>query len=440
VATPGPALRDFEAYWSAGATWNAGANPYSRAVWDRERTVPGVDPRRDELLPFVGPPATLLLWSLLARLPYLGAAAVWAALLGIALLTLVFVALRGAYAPITTRFVLAGCALAVSFGPLTSDVALGQLALPAFAAAALLVVSRSLWTRTAAACMAFAQPNASAGLISQLGRNRTTAALLLGLVATYALGALAAGWQWPWMYALLLVAHSGAERFSVIQITPSAIAYGFGASPPVAMLAATVAATLAIAAAIVVARQVRDSFARFAAFSALLPFVAGFVHEHDLLVAYGAAAWCAIRTRGTARAVALGGTLLVAIDWLGLAQRPTGIVQCALLASAVLFAFTALGERAPLRAQFVPVALVALLFIAAAALATRHPAPIWPDALTAFHAPAAASVAEVWRDEQRAAGLLDAVAPWALLRSLSLTGCALLAYAICRRSTSDRTA
>ncbi len=128
------------------------------------------------------------------------------------------------------------------------------------------------------------------------------------------------------------------------------------------------------------------TFARFAAFSALVPFVAGFVHEHDLLVAYAAAAWCALRTRGTTRALALAGTLLVAVDWLGLAQRPTGIVQSALLALAALLAFTTLGETHEWRTQWIAAAAVALLFGAGAFIGAHHPAPVWPDALATFRA------------------------------------------------------
>ena len=62
AATAGPLARDFEAYWSAGVTANAGADPYSRRIWKAESSVAGVDRRRDELLPFIGPPATLLVW------------------------------------------------------------------------------------------------------------------------------------------------------------------------------------------------------------------------------------------------------------------------------------------------------------------------------------------------------------------------------------------
>ena len=125
-------------------------------------------------------------------------------------------------------------------------------------------------------------------------------------------------------------------------------------------------------------------------------------HEHDLLVAYAAAAWCALRTHGTTRAVALAGTLLVAVDWLGLAQRPTGIVQSALLALAALLAFIALGE-----ARESPSAVDCGCCRRAAlwrgrVIGAHHPAPVWPDALAGFRADPAASAAQVWLAEQRA--------------------------------------
>ena len=440
ASTPGPTLRDFEAYWSAGAAWNAGENPYGRAIWSFERTVNGVTPSRDELLPFVGPPPAVALWSLFARLPYDRAAAIWIGVLLAALAVMVATTLRGALTAPTPSAVLAALALAIGFGPLTSDLALGQIALPSFAAAALVVVARSQWAGMAAAYLAFAQPNASGGLISQLGRNRATGAIALGILATYVLGAMTAGWSWPIAYAQVLAAHAGAERLSAIQLTPAAIACGFGASPGAAAVVGFACAGLAIAAATLIATRTSDTFARFAAFSALVPFVTGFVHEHDLLIAYAAAAWCALRTRGRTRALALAGTLLVAVDWLGLAQRPTGILQSALLALAALLAFSALGETQQWRTQWIAAAAVALLFCLGAFAGAHHPAPVWPDALGEFRAAPAASAAAVWLEEQRVAGLTAAVPAWALLRAFSLTGCALLAYAIYRRPTSDRTA
>jgi hypothetical protein len=222
---------------------------------------------------------------------------------------------------------------------------------------------------------------------------------------TYALGVVTAGWSWPVAYVAAAAVHGGAERFVTIQLAPAAIAYGFGATPRNAQLIAAVAAMLAVAAALLIALRVREVFARFAAWSALVPFVAIFLHEHDLLIAYPAALWCALRTCTTARTLALGGALLVSIDWLGLAQRPTGIAQSALLAIAAVTAFIALGDAVEARIAWRVALPVAVLFAGAALLAAHHPAPVW-----------------------------------GFLRALPLLGCALLAYAIYRHCPYRRTA
>ncbi len=442
VHTPGPLARDFEAYWAAGSAWNAQANPYGRAIWKAERGIAGVDAGRDEVLPFVGPPATLLVWSIAARWPYQIATAAWWTMLGFSLLALVATVLRGSGTPFRILPFLGALLLALAFAPISSNLALGQLALPAFLGAAALTVlaDRSVLGAALCACLAFAQPNAALGLLSQLGRNRATLAMVLGALATFSLGVVAAGWAWPLAYARVLAAHGAAERFVAIQFSPAAIAYGFGANPWAARLFGAFVALLAIASAIATALRVTDRFARFAIFSALAPFVAGFFHEHDLVVAYAAALWCALRTRAAVRTVALAGTLLVGIDWLGLAQRPSGIAQCLLLAIAAFAAFVALGDNAGARYVAPAGAATAALFAGAAILATRYPVPIWPDTLAQFHAPVHATVAAVWLGEQRASGLLAAVPAWALLRSLSLLGCGLLAFAIYRHSTYCRTA
>ncbi|HEY6327207.1 MAG TPA: hypothetical protein VIW73_11915, partial [Candidatus Cybelea sp.] len=335
-----------------------------------------------------------------------------------------------------------GALLALTFAPISSDLALGQVALPAFAGACALVAlaDRSLPAAAACACLALTQPNAALGLLSQLGRNRATLALLAGLLATYALGALVAGWAWPIAYARLLAEHGAAERFDAIQLTPASIAYGFGASPVAARVAGVAVAAIAVAAAIAIALRVRQRFARFAAFSALAPFVAGFVHEHDLVVAFAAALWCALRTGGNTRALALTGTLLVCVDWLGLAQRPTGIAQSLLLSIAAFAAFVALGEPVELRRAAPAGLALAAVFTVAAFVAVRHPMPVWPDALGSFAATSHASPAAVWLAEQRASGLLAAAPAWSVLRALSLLGCALLACAIYRHSSRCRTA
>ncbi|HEY1656073.1 MAG TPA: glycosyltransferase 87 family protein [Candidatus Tumulicola sp.] len=433
--TGGPFLRDFEAYWSAGATANAHADPYGRAIWNAERGIPGLDGSRDELLPFVGPPATLLLWKPLARLPYVDAARVWFVILLAAALALATAALRASGERLSWAGFIATAALALAFGPLTSDLALGQIALLAFLAALLVTLpmvatARSGLPAAIAAFVALLQPNVAMGLISQLGRARTALAVGLAAAGAYLAGAAVSGWSWPRDYAQQLLTHDGVERFSVIQITPAAIAHGFGAPPAASVAIAAVAAAAAVTAAILLWRHISNAFARFAAFSALTPFAASFFHEHDLIVAFAAAVWCAVRARGIVRALALAATLWVAVDWLGLAQRPTGIVQSALLGLAVAGAFAARNQGHEWRATLAALAVTGAIFAFAAGLAAAHPAPVWPDALGSFHAPPDATVPQVWYEEQRRSGLLAISPAWAFLRTLSLGGCALLAVCV----------
>jgi len=440
-SVPGPFLRDFESYWSAGATWNSGGNPYGRAIWRTERRIAGVDAGHDELLPFVAPPSTLLLFGLLARLPYGAAAAAWLAMLAIALLALVTGALWLARTRVTVMPFLGALLLAASFGPITSDTALGQMALPAFAAAVFTVLLAGVWGFPSAllACAAFSQPNVAIGLVSQLGRNRASVAIAIGAMLAVAIGAVAWGLTWPLEYLAVLAAHGAAERFVAIQFTPAAIAYGFGTGIAGATAVALACALATTALAVVIWRRVPDRFARFAAFSALLPFVTTFFHEHDLVVAYPAVIWCSLRTRNGLRALALAATLLAGIDWLGMAQRPTGIAQIVLLAVAVAAAFGALGE--PSLNQLAPAIIAMALLLGAAALAAHaHPLPVWPDALGRFHASPHANAATVWLEEQRTNGLLAPSPVWAALRALPLLGCGLLAYLIYRRCAGYRTA
>lgn len=443
--TPGPFLRDFEAYWSAGSAWNAHADPYGRAIWTAERTIPGVDASRDELLPFVSPPAALPLWGAVARLDYLVAARLWFVVLFAAALALALLVLRACSVRTGWQTVAAVVALALAFGPVSSDIALGQVALVSIlgATAAAFAATRERFTWTAiGSFVALLQPNVAAGLIALFGRLRAAAAVVTAAVAVYALGAAASGWNWPAVYGARLMVHESDERGSAIQFTPSAIAHGFGASPLAIAIIGVAIACGAIAAATYIWRDVRDPFARFSAISALAPFAAGFFHEHDLVVAFVASAWCSVCTRGRIRSIALAATLLVAIDWLGLAQRPSGIVQSALLAGAVGCAFVALGLDRRRRADgstwslSATLGIVAVVFALVSWHAAHHPVPVWPDALGAYRAPTGASAAQVWLEEQRRTGLLGVDPLWSLLRCLSLLGCALLAWCVARTARS----
>ncbi|MBV8117381.1 MAG: hypothetical protein JOZ01_05360, partial [Candidatus Eremiobacteraeota bacterium] len=423
LSTPGPLLRDFEAYWSAGSVWSAHVSPYGRALWRAEREIPAVNASRDELLPFAGPPATLMVWSALARFDYATAAALWFGILaaaGVALVAVVvFWSLRE---PVSVWQLLPALALAFAFGPVTSDIALGQVALIAFLGATVTTAPLPLGIRSVAAFAALFQPNVAFGIVSQLGRNAATLALVIGALASYGIGAIFLGWRWPASYAQFLLAHQTAERLSAIQFTPAAIAHGAGVPGTAAGAIAVATALVAILAAVAISNRLAEPFARFAAVAPLAPFIAGFFHEHDFVVAYAAAGWCALRTRGLTRAIAFGATLLVAIDWLGLAQRPTGVWQSALLASAAACAFVALRNENDARLTLVAAVGVAIVFVVCAGLAIGQPAPVWPDALGRFHAPATASSSHVWLLEQARSGLLVVNPVWAFLRELPLAG------------------
>ncbi|HZZ00032.1 MAG TPA: glycosyltransferase family 87 protein [Candidatus Baltobacteraceae bacterium] len=428
--TPGPLQRDFEAYWSAGATFNAGKSPYGRAIWDAERTVPGVDPTHDEMLPFISPPSTLLIWSALARLPFDPATRVWYGVLLCALVGLIVASLRGSGEPVTFFSFCATLALAVGFGPVTSNLALGQIAITAFLGATVATTARSWPVKTLASFVALFQPNVALGLVSQLGRNITTLAILAAAACGYLCGALLVGLAWPIRYVSFVWSHAAGERYGAIQYTPAAVAYGLHWPPPLPELTSVLLACAAALAAIVAWRRLENGFARFAAFSALTPFVATFFHDHDFVVAFPAAVWCALRTRGTDRTIGLAGALLVSIDWFGLAQRTNAIPQSAFLVAGAAAAFLALGEEFDLRRTAHAAVPVAVLFVTGAWLGSGHPAPVWPYTLGSFHAPASASIATIWFLEQRQSGLEAAIPSWALLKSLSLLGCALLFIAV----------
>jgi len=294
--------------------------------------------------------------------------------------------------------------------------------------------------KTFASFVALLQPNVSIGLIARLGRNRTTLAIAGGALLSYAVGAVTMGWTWPVTYAALIRSHQAGERFSGIQLTPASIAYGLGASARLTTLVAVLAAVGTLLAGIAIWRRVSEGTLRFAAFSALTPFVAAFVHQHDLVSTFPAAVWCALRTRGTNRFLGALGTLLVAVDWFGQAQRPNAIAQSALLAIAALAAFGAIGDARELRAVLPAAAVVTVLFCGAAWLATAYPAPVWPYHLGPFSPPAVWPIARVWQQEQQRDGLQAAIPAWSILRALSLAGCGLLAAAIYRRPSYCQTA
>jgi hypothetical protein len=440
VARPAPATgpfaRDFEAYYAAGATWNAGGDPYSRDVWRVERTIAGVDARHDEVLPFVGPPVTLPVWSCFARLPFDLARALWLALLAVAAGALIVASL--ALAGVSLRTGWPAVALATVSGPLISAMALGQLALLAAAAVALALLGcarRGWWTASATFVAAF-QPN----LVLPLAAWMTARRALLTIAATalvflVACIGCAGGPSGALAYVHVVAAHGAAERFIAIQYALPAVFASFGIPHAVAqVLAGAVAlAALALAARVAWTHRSRPLVAACIAI-AVLPLTAPFFHEHDFAVVLIPAIVLAARAGARARALAGIAAVATFVDWFGVAQRPAVAPQTLALAAAVACAYGLLARRngdAPWVA-LAPLAAAAVIAAVALPLAAAFPAPVWPDALGAFHAAARAPIATVWAQEQQRAGLGAAVAAWGFLRLIPLAGCALLAFAALR--------
>ncbi len=424
-------MRDFESYYAAGATWRYEGDPYGRDVWRTEKDVPGVIATRDELLPFVGPPFGLPLWSALSRLPWDGAVRVWQAVMVLSLAALAFGSLRLAGNPIGTLDAYAVLVVCAGFGPLTSGLALGQVAIVATAAvviAPLLLRRASIGLAMLAALGAALQPNLAIVLAARLGGMRAWIAFSVAAFVALAGSALAAGGISGFVrYCDVLRAHGAAERFIDIQTTPAAIARALGAAPTVAGMVALSCALAALAGTVLACasrRYAPDS--RLALACAALPLTWPFAHEHDLTIVLLPAIICVRRARGALWVLAATSALVAATDWLGLAQRPTGAGATVLLTLAAALGMAALS-RERLHAYHALPALVPFGVLAAALVAASHPAPTWPDALgLQFHVPATMPAAAVWRLEQTHSGIaaLDRTSAW--MRAASLVGCALL--------------
>jgi hypothetical protein len=431
---PGPFARDFEAYYAAGATWNAGGDPWSRDVWAIERTIPGVDATRDELLPFAGPAASLPLWSLLARLPFDVARGAWTALLALALAALAIAAATLAHVRLTAPRAAGALLFGALTGPAISDLALGQAALVSAAAVALALLAlerRSPWA-IAAAFAAAIQPNLALPLAVRL-TDRRSSVLLAGAVAAFLALTLLAGGGPAGFAAYLhrLAEHGASERFILIQFSVPAILASFGVAPSAAAWTGYAFALAAVAVAVTGALRLRARPRLAAAIAiAVLPWALPFFHEHDFVIELIPAIVLAASSNARVRMLAGVAAPCVFVDWLLVAQRPHAAAQTVCLAFAVACACAAL-PNASLRAPSPLPALATclLLTLIAVPLALAFPAPVWPDALGAYHAGAALDASAVWAAEQQRAGLGAIVPAWGIVRAIPLLGCALLAAA-----------
>lgn len=435
-SVPGPMMRDLEAYYAAGATWDAGGDPYSTQIWNVERTIPGVDARREEVLPFLGPPVSLPFWALLARLPFVGAVVVWSTVLAAAVAMLFLGAFALAGRPANWRDVPIVFALAASFSPLTYGFSLGQAALPAMGAmiAALLLLRTKRWPWSVIASFGAVvlKPNVMLVLLGLLRTRRgfLSLATLAGVFIAANL-AIAGGPAGLLRYEQALRGQTLAERWSFLQVTPASIAFGFGFPGPVASGIGSVVALVALAVLVYFVLRTRTDDVETAALGcATIPFVSPFLHVHDLIVVFLPAMLCIQRARGRVWAAAAVGTVLVSTDWVAMTQGKIGGLYDFIIALVAACEIIALAPRVRLPFRLAPLAVAALVIpIWAAAPSTAM--TLWPQGLPfAFRAPLDQPVSAVWKAEQVATGLERTDPFEALVRSLSLVGCALIGGAL----------
>jgi len=426
-------MRDFEAFYAAGVTANAGADPYGRAIWQAERAIPGVDTTHDETLPFVGPPAALPLWRALALLPFATAGRIWGGMLACAMLVFVFGTLALVGAPEEATIVLGGAIFAGAFGALISDVALGQLALFSAAgiiATLLLLRSRAWLSASITTAVAAFQPNLCIVLIPRAADVRALAAFALGALIFLVMMLGTGGLGGIERYLHLLTIHGAAEKRTVIQITAGGIALGFGAGHAVVTFVRYASALIALVLGVIAIRRIAEPVARVGIAVCVLPFVVPFFHEHDFVLLLLPALYCAIHARGATLAFSALASTLCGVDWLGLGQRPNAEIQSVVLSIACALGFALLAR---MRSLAFTGLIVPLAVIAVSLVARTHPVPIWPDALPAgWHGPTGVGVSALWELEQRAAGLETQDPVWAFLRLISLVSDALLGFAFYR--------
>jgi hypothetical protein len=423
----GVPFRDFEAYYAAGAAWNAHQDPYSADIIAIQDRIPGVNPTRNELLPFVGMPATLPLWGFLARFDYTTASRLWCVVLAlaffaiiVAVVTLAGVSLRDTRAAAAFFFTLA-------FVPITSGMSLGQAALPGCAAMLLgvLLLSRGTIASSVGFLGGALQPNVALPALVTAGRGRGTPALLLAAIFCYAIGAFAQGPLWLSRYLHILSEQGAAERFAAIQYTPTAVLYALRVPPTLAIALASLVAAAAFGLAVYGVVTAEGVQARLAVACCAVPFATGFVHEQDFVVMLLPALFAARRAIGGWALAAIIACVLVSVNWLDFAQQPRGAWQDYMLACGAAMCIVAFSNAALDRA-FAAATLAACIVFGGAWTGLHHRLPIWPNDMAAIHPLPGADAAAIWHEEQEQTGLLAPHAASALLRSLSLTGCALL--------------
>jgi hypothetical protein len=434
----GPVLPDFAAYYAAGQYWAHGGDAYGAGIWNIERTLPGFDPSRLELLPFVGPPLSLPIWAAFGALPYPAAAALWVLVLLVSAAVLVLVPAQLARRRLVRDDAPSIVLLLLSASPLVTAFSAGQAALPAIASVAVAIRCAVLrrWALMAVATIVAAMLKPNDALV--IGASVREAAALLAVAGSIIVSVLANlpvvhGIHGLAGYGVVLLNQGASERVYAFQFTPTSIAYGFGLTRQAAELVGTAISLVALVSGVAAIRFTRANVVDGAAIAcAFVPFVLPFEHGPDLIVVLLPALLLVFRARGWAWPAGAVGMVLLCTNPFALTQGWQGTLFAVSMAAVASLQLAALAPSRFGRMRFVPLTVVPLL-IAIGLAAPRHHLPIWPATLPAHVTVAnGASASEVWQAELIASGL-ENQDPWvSFLRLLTLCGCACVCIAMVR--------
>ncbi len=379
---PTGALRDFNAFYCAGAAIDAGADPYlAEPLGSCERTPKpfGLHSGIPNLaMPAPLPPYALAPFALLARAPYGPAALFWLAL-SLACVVATAWALRD-----LTGLPLAGLLAALALNDGYAAMSLGQivpLVVAALAFAAWALARGRPGLAAAAAAVTMIEPHLGLPVCLSLflfaPRTRTilsASAAALGALSL-ALGGVARNLEY---LRAVVPAHTLSELVNEKQLSLTLLAHQFGASDATAMRLGSFSYLAMLALGLLVARALAERLGAPALLAALPPvftLVGGpFVHVLQMAAMIPAAAilYVALPNRRPALACVLG---LAAVPWVQFLNL--GLVFPLLVALAALVLAWTLGVRRPL--------VAAALACAAMVLA------VWPSQyLVDFPDPAAA--------------------------------------------------
>ncbi|HYZ16989.1 MAG TPA: glycosyltransferase family 87 protein [Candidatus Acidoferrum sp.] len=430
-------MADFAAYYAAGKVWAHDGDPYGTDVWQVQRTLPNVDPTREELIPFVGPPLGLPLWALLAKLPYTAAMAVWGTFLVACVAVILYVPVRLARRKLSLVDAVALLFFACACGPLVIGVAFGQAALPATAGVALAILfiseKRWRWAAGAATFAALFKPHLALALVGAVRCGAATVAFAVAALGSLIGNALPGGGIAGLLrYLALLPEQTASERFYVYQFLPTSIAYSFGLARSQAVHVGTIITALTVVVTTLVVWRSRASLVDgLLIVCAALPFALPYVHEYDLSVALLPGFVALYRARGPAWLLAACGLILLAVEPFALGYGHAGLAFSVITAATVALEIAALTPGLYIRFRLAPLAVIPVVLCLGLGTPAATPLPMWPaDLPPDFRAADGTTAQAVWKHELIAVGL-QARHPWdALLRCITLSGCILVGAAM----------